>query len=66
MIYKMGEVIKITDEEQGFRNIKGIIVGFNHDTKEVFFKIVAKGFVGINPHKTSIDNVTKLEEATNE
>lgn len=62
MIYKMGEVIQITDEDQGFRNIKGIIVGFNYDTKEVVFKIVADGFIGLNPHMTSIDNVRKIEK----
>lgn len=61
MIYKMGEIVQVTDNEQGFLNVKGVIVGFNYDTQEVFFKIVTKGFIGINPHKTSIDNVSKVE-----
>lgn len=64
MIYKMGEIIRVTDEEQGFRNIKGVIVGFNYDTQEIFFKIVAKGFIGVNQQVTSIDNVSKIELET--
>ena len=40
MLYKMGDVIRINDDTQGFRNVRGVVVGFDNETEEVMFRII--------------------------
>jgi hypothetical protein len=41
----MGDVIRINDDTQGFRNVRGVVVGFDNETEEVMFRIIAKGYI---------------------
>jgi hypothetical protein len=56
MLYKLGDVIRINDDTQGFRNVRGVVVGFDNETEEVMFRIIAKGYIGVDSRSTHIRN----------
>ncbi len=60
-----GDIIVITDAKEHIFDLQGVVLGHNHITDEVAYKIVANGYKGLAVHTTKARNCTLLERNAN-
>ena len=60
-MFKNGDIIRITDAKENIFDLKGEVVGHNHITDEVAYKIVAHNYKGIALRTTKAKNCTLIE-----
>ncbi len=60
-MFKKNDIIMITDEKENIFNLKGEVVGHNHITDEVAYRIIAHNYRGIATYVTKAKNCTLVE-----
>lgn len=55
------DIIMVTDEKKHIFEIQGEVIGHNHITDEVAYKIIANGYRGIAVHTTKAKNCTLIK-----
>lgn len=55
------DIIMITDEKEHIFDLQGEVIGHNHITDEVAYKIIANGYKGIAVHVTKAKNCTLIK-----
>ena len=60
-MFRNGDIIIVTDVKEHIFDLHGEVIGHNHITDEVAYKIVANGYRGIVTHVTKARNCTLVE-----
>ena len=60
-MFRNGDIIMVTDVKEHIFELQGEVIGHNHITDEVAYKIVANGYRGIVTHTTKAKNCTLVE-----
>ena len=60
-MFKNGDIIMITDVKEHIFELQGEVIGYNHITDEVAYKIIANGYKGIVVHTTKAKNCTFIK-----
>jgi hypothetical protein len=55
-LLELGTLVKVTDEKQGYKNIKAVVLAHNGQNNCVAFRIVANDYVGHVTHMTNRNN----------
>lgn len=60
-MFRNGDIIIVTDIKEHIFDLQGEVIGHNHITDEVAYKIIANGYKGIVTHVTKARNCTLVE-----
>ena len=60
-MFRNGDIIMVTDVKEHIFEIQGEVIGHNHITDEVAYKIIANGYRGIAVHATKAKNCTLIK-----
>ena len=55
-----GDVVSLTDEKQGFKDIHGIVIHQNIENCQVAFKIIANEYIGQTTYTTHRNNINNI------
>ena len=55
-----GDVVNLTDEKQGFRDIHAVVIHQNTENCQVAFRIIANEYVGKTTYITHRNNVKNI------
>lgn len=56
----LGDIVIITDKQQGFRDIHGVVIFHSANNNEVAFRIIANDFLGKTTYMTHRNNVLNV------
>lgn len=59
-LLQLGDIIKITDEQQGFNDIYGVVIFHSANNNEVAFRIIANDFLSKTTYMTHRNNVLNV------
>ena len=60
-MFRNGDIIMVTDVKEHIFELQGEVIGHNHITDEVAFKIIANGYRGSAVHTTKAKNCTLIK-----
>ena len=60
-MFRNGDLIVVTDIKEHIFELQGEVIGHNHITDEVAYKIVTNNYRGIVVHTTKAKNCTLIE-----
>jgi hypothetical protein len=56
----LGDVVSITDDKQGFKDIHGVVLYHNTENCQIAFRIIANEYVGKTTYITHRNNVKNI------
>lgn len=60
-MFRNGDIIRINDTKENIFNLTGEVIGHNHISDEVAYKIITDNYKGLALHLTKAKNCTLIE-----
>lgn len=60
-MFRNGDIIMVTDIDEHIFELQGVVIGHDHITDEVAFKIITNNYKGLVIHTTKAKNCTLIE-----